>query len=78
MKRFNNIKTVTEEKADELYNAIEVCHYCKEPFKECDTIIPGIGLIVGAMDLVEYNNFFWHHGCIFDYEKNKNSEESKL
>ena len=69
MNIFNNIKDVTEEKADELYHFLEVCHYCKEPFKECDTLIPGKGLIIGNMDVVEYKKLFWHYGCIFDHEK---------
>jgi hypothetical protein len=43
MKSYCIIKSVSEEKADQLYDSVSVCHYCKSPFKECDTIIPGIG-----------------------------------
>ena len=65
------MKTVSEEKADQLYDSLITCAYCKTPFKECDTIIPGKGLIIGEVDVVEYKNLFWHHGCISDYKKDK-------
>lgn len=65
----NLIKTVTEEKAEELYNSLTFCAYCKTPFKECDTIIPGKGLMLGEVDVVEYKRRFWHSGCVFDYRK---------
>ena len=46
-----------------------VCYYCGEPFKECDTLIPGIGVIIGEVDIKKYLNYYWHHGCIIDYKK---------
>ena len=46
-----------------------VCYYCGEPFKECDTFIPGIGVIIGEVDIKKYLNYYWHHGCIIDYKK---------
>jgi hypothetical protein len=46
-----------------------VCYYCGEPFKECDTLIPGIGVIIGEVDIKKYLDYCWHHGCIIDYKK---------
>ncbi|MBL7197640.1 MAG: hypothetical protein ISS47_06040 [Candidatus Omnitrophica bacterium] len=65
----NKIKAVSEEKADELYNSLIFCHYCETPFKECDTIVPGKGVVLGEIDVVQYKSRFWHYGCVFDYEK---------
>ena len=48
-----------------------VCHYCGEPFKECDTFIPSIGVLIGEVDIKKYLNHDWHHGCINDYKKEK-------
>ena len=48
-----------------------VCYYCGELFKECDTLIPGIGLIIGEVDIKKYQNRYWHHGCIIDHKKEK-------
>ncbi len=50
-----------------------ICCYCGEPFKECDTIIPGVGVIVGETDMKKYQNNFWHRGCIYDFNKEKNA-----
>ena len=69
MKEINSIKPVDEEKTEQLYNSISVCTYCKAPFKECDTIIPGWGLIIGEIDVVKYKKRFWHYGCVLDYQK---------
>lgn len=63
------IESVGEEKAERLYNELALCAYCKEPFKECDTVIPGKGVIIGETDVVEYKNHFWHYGCVFDSKK---------
>lgn len=46
-----------------------VCHYCGEPFKECDTVIPEVGVIVGEVDIEEYESQCWHYGCITDFKK---------
>jgi hypothetical protein len=69
------IGIVRKQEAWELYNSLDVCTYCKAPFKECDTIIPGKGVVFGEMDVVEYENRFWHYGCIFDYEKGRGSDK---
>lgn len=69
MKGVNTIRLVSEEKADELYELLVVCAYCKTPFKECDTVIPCEGLVIGETDVREYRNLFWHSGCILDYQK---------
>lgn len=63
------IKAVSGKKSDQLYDSASVCFYCKTPFTECDTIIPGLGLICGQINVFEYQNRFWHYGCIFDYKK---------
>jgi len=63
------IKAVTEEKEEELYNSLALCTYCRTPFRECNTLIPGKGIVLGEVDVVEYKGRFWHYGCIFDYEK---------
>lgn len=73
MKYSDIIKAVSERKTDQLYDSLAVCAYCKTPFKECDTIIPGKGLIIGKFDVVKYKNLFWHYGCVFDYNKDKGS-----
>jgi len=71
MIRNDGIKKIKEEKAEELYHSLALCNYCKEPFKECDTIIPGKGLILGETDVVKYKNRFWHQGCILDFKKER-------
>ena len=71
MNRSGIMKFVSEETVDKLYDSLQVCSYCKTPFKECDTITPGRGLVIGETDVVEYKNLFWHYGCVFDYEKDK-------
>ncbi|MBI5117308.1 hypothetical protein HZA56_12605 [Candidatus Poribacteria bacterium] len=63
------IEEVCEEKADELVDMLVRCTYCSEPFKECDTLTPGIGLTVGETDVAKYHGMYWHHGCVQDYEK---------
>ena len=62
------IKFISEKKADKLYDSASVCFYCKTPFRECDTIIPGVGVVLGEVDVVQYKNHYWHYGCIDDYE----------
>jgi len=63
------IHKVSERKAEFLGDELIFCNYCNEPFKECDTIIPGKGVIIGETDVARYKNKFWHNGCIYDYEK---------
>ncbi len=48
-----------------------VCYYCGEPFKECDTIIPGVGVIIGDVDIKKYKKQYLHRGCIIDFKKKK-------
>jgi hypothetical protein len=69
MKDINTIKLVNKEKENELCESLVVCAYCKTPFKECDTITPDKGLVIGGTDVKEYKNLFWHHGCILDYQQ---------
>ena len=71
MKDIGTVKLVSEKKAEELYESLAVCAYCKTPFKECDTIIPGKGLVIGETDVRKHKNLFWHLGCISDYQKAK-------
>ena len=54
---------------DDILEGDIVCHYCGEPFKECDTIIPGIGLIIDEIDIRKYKNNYWHRGCVSDFKK---------
>ena len=54
---------------DELIDKDIACHYCGEPLKECDTIIPGVGVIPGEVDLEEFQGQYWHSGCIDDWLK---------
>jgi hypothetical protein len=61
---------LTEEEQDKLVDDLVTCFYCHEPFKESDSLIPGIGLILGETDVAKYTNEFWHHGCIADWQKN--------
>lgn len=53
-----------------------VCYYCGEPFRECDTFIPGIGVIIGEVDIKKYLNCYWHYGCINDYKKEKRNQKT--
>jgi len=69
MKNPEKIKRVGEDTADRLVDALIRCTYCKEPFKECDTLIPYIGLITGETSVVKYRGRYWHHGCVEDYRK---------
>lgn len=68
-KEIKGIIEFDEEYQDELVDQLKVCYYCGEPFKECDTIIPGTGVIVGETDVVKYKNRFWHHDCVDDWYK---------
>ena len=70
----NDIKIVSDEKAEELYNSLVFCYYCRTPFKECNTIIPGKAVIIGEVDVVEHKSHFWHSGCIFDCKKEKENK----
>lgn len=63
--------TFTQEKIDQLLLDAACCHFCNEPFKECDTVIPGIGVVVGDTDVEKHNGLYWHSGCIGDYYKDK-------
>lgn len=65
----NKIKSLPEAKAEKLYHSVALCNYCKTPFKDCDTVIPGKGVVLGEMDVVQYKSHFWHYSCVFDYEK---------
>ena len=69
MKNNYRIQKVSEKKAEQLSDDLVFCAYCNEPFKECDSVIPGIGVIIGETDVVKYRNTFWHRGCIADYKK---------
>jgi hypothetical protein len=69
MKRIGGIKHVAENKADELVDELACCTFCGEPFKECDTVIPGVGVIEGYTDIKKHKGKYWHWGCIYDYEK---------
>lgn len=65
------IVKLSETYQDYLVDACERCFYCNEPFKECDTLVPGIGVIVGETDVVLYKDKYWHHGCVIDWQKEK-------
>jgi hypothetical protein len=69
MKKITGIKNVAENRADELVDRLVCCHFCNEPFKECETVIPGVGVIEGDMDVKKYRGKYWHWGCIYDHEK---------
>ncbi len=66
---FEGIVELTEQQQDDLVDECVTCWYCHEPFKECDTLIPGVGVIVGDIDVVQYKTLFWHRGCIEDWHK---------
>jgi len=63
----NDILELTEEQQDHLVDDCLVCCFCGELFKECDTIMPGIGVIIGETDVVKWKNRLWHRGCISDW-----------
>ena len=65
------VRLLTEKEEDDLVDDCECCHYCGEPFKECDTLIPGVGVVVGETDVVKYLGKHWHFGCICDWHKEK-------
>lgn len=69
MNENRRVFTVSEEKAEKLIDRLIFCAYCKEPFKECDTVIPGVGIRVGDTDVWEFKKHYWHYGCIEDSEK---------
>lgn len=77
MNRIKGIKRVSEKKGDELVDRLVCCFFCNEPFKECDTIIPGVGTIVGETDVKKYKGRYWHWGCIYDYEKIDKKERAE-
>jgi hypothetical protein len=62
-----DIIELTEKQQDRLVDDCRVCHFCEELFKECDTLIPGVGVIVGETDVVKWKNNYWHYGCISDW-----------
>lgn len=67
------IKRVGKQFAERLVDDLVSCafNYCNEPFKECDTIIPGRGIIIGEIDVVKYKHRFWHYGCVYDFERER-------
>jgi hypothetical protein len=67
------VTLVSEEQADRLSDALVCCAFCGEPFKECDTVIPGVGVIVGETDVVKWRTRYWHLGCVRGFEKPENS-----
>jgi len=69
MRAISRIKNVPEKKADELVDGLELCCFCHEPFTECETLLPGVGVIDGYTDVKKYKGRYWHWGCIYDYEK---------
>ena len=70
---YKKIQSVSEEEADKLVDAFIYCNFCNEPFRECVTVIPGVGVIIGETDVKKYKNKFWHYGCIADFEKKQSS-----
>jgi hypothetical protein len=66
---FRKIEDVNDDTAEELVDSLVSCSYCNEPFKECDTLIPGVGVIVGETDVVRYAGKYWHSGCVEDYRR---------
>lgn len=69
----DSIKEVSEERAEQLVDLLVLCAYCKEPFKECDTLVPGVGVIIGETNVVEYAKKYWHRGCVEDFTKSRSS-----
>lgn len=65
------IQLLTQREQDNLVDACEHCNYCGEPFKECDTLIPGFGIVAGEVNVVKYLGKFWHFGCIEEWHKEK-------
>lgn len=63
------IEILTEDEADAVADGDDVCHFCGEPFKEGDTIIPGVGVIAGETDVVRWRGKYWHWGCVGDWKK---------
>lgn len=64
-----NVLCLTEQEQERLIDKGEVCYYCREPFKECNRIVPGLGVVVGETDVVRYLGKVWHYGCIGDWYK---------
>ena len=67
--------TFTQEEIDLLLEDGACCYCCHSPFKECDTVIPGIGVVIGETDVEKHNGLYWHAGCIADYYKEKARKE---
>jgi hypothetical protein len=65
----NHITQLTESEKDVIVDEGKTCHYCSEPFKECDRVVPGLGVLVGATDVVKFLGKYWHYGCIADWYK---------
>lgn len=63
------VEPVSDRQAEELVDALVCCTFCHEPFRECDTVIPGIGVVVGETDVVRLRGCYWHSGCVSDYAK---------
>ena len=76
MKNYYKIQKVVRKKAEKLINTLVFCNYCNEPFKECDTVVPCVGVIIGEIDIVKHQNKFWHSGCIADFKKFDNLRSS--
>lgn len=53
-----DIAAVVEKGAEKLCNSLVFCQYCRTPFKEYDTIIPGKGIVPGEVGVVEYKKHF--------------------
>jgi hypothetical protein len=45
----------------------DVCSYCAEPFKECDTLYSDGRFEVGEIDVIGFKESYYHTGCLLDY-----------
>ena len=78
LRRLQYITKLAECEQNVIVDEGKTCHYCAEPFKECDRVVPGLGVVVGATDVVKFLGKYWHHGCIGDwYKENANPFQLK-
>jgi hypothetical protein len=50
-----------------ILNRCDVCSYCGEPFRECDTLFSDGRFEIGEIDVIGFKENYYHTGCLLDY-----------
>ena len=67
MKMSEKLKIVNCLLSLRLVERCDVCQYCGEPFKECDTLYSDGRFEIGEIDVIGFKEFYYHVGCLMEY-----------